>query len=121
MVGWLMICILYGFPCEMDFSHHESPNPTGVACNEGQILRLVVRNPSRMKIHKKCIFSHTFTLQGTLVMLNTLRKVEYNENHVRWIYLTTILCMGESQKYVRTIGVQCYVVKDYSALFLVSV
>ena len=20
------ICILYGFPCEMDFSHHESPN-----------------------------------------------------------------------------------------------
>ena len=26
-----MICILYGFPCEMDFSHHESPNPARVA------------------------------------------------------------------------------------------
>ena len=25
------ICILYGFPCEMDFSHHESPNPARVA------------------------------------------------------------------------------------------
>ena len=23
-----MICILYGFSCEMDFSHHESPNHT---------------------------------------------------------------------------------------------
>ena len=23
------ICILYGFPCEMDFSHHESPNRVG--------------------------------------------------------------------------------------------
>ena len=26
-----MICILYGFLCEMDFSHHESPNPARVA------------------------------------------------------------------------------------------
>ena len=25
------ICILYGFPCEMDFSHHESSNRTRVA------------------------------------------------------------------------------------------
>ena len=25
------ICILYGFPCEMDFFHHESPNPARVA------------------------------------------------------------------------------------------
>ena len=34
------ICILYGFLCEMDFSHpHESPNPTRVACDEGGILR----------------------------------------------------------------------------------
>ena len=30
-----MICILYGFPCEMDFSHHESPNPTRVAKRRG--------------------------------------------------------------------------------------
>ena len=28
-----------------------------------------------------------FTLQGTLVMLNTLCKVEYHENHVIWTYL----------------------------------
>ena len=27
-------------------------------------------------------------------MLNTLRNVEVYENHVRWIYLTTVLCMG---------------------------
>ena len=31
-------------------------------------------------------------------MLNTLRKVKDHENHVRWIYLTTVLYMGESQK-----------------------
>ena len=29
------ICILYGFPCEMDFSHHESPNSTRVAKRRG--------------------------------------------------------------------------------------
>ena len=34
-------------------------------------------------------------------MLTTLRKVEDHENHVRWIYLKTVLNMGESQKYVR--------------------
>ena len=27
----LHVWILYGFPCEMDFSHHESPNPARVA------------------------------------------------------------------------------------------
>ena len=42
-----------------------------------------------------------FTLQGTLVMLNTLRKVEDQENHVGWIYLTTVLYMGDSRKYAR--------------------
>ena len=42
-----------------------------------------------------------FTLQGTLIKLNTLRKVEDHENHVRWIYLKTVLYMGESQKYAR--------------------
>ena len=54
-----MICILYGFPCETDFSHHEYPNPTRVACDEGEIRRQVVRNPSHMENHTKCIFSHT--------------------------------------------------------------
>ena len=31
-------------------------------------------------------------------MLNTLRKVEDRENHVRWIYLATVLNMGEIRK-----------------------
>ena len=34
-------------------------------------------------------------------MLNTLRKVKDHENHVKLIYLTTVLYMGESQKYAR--------------------
>ena len=37
------------------------------------------------------LFLAYFALQGMLVMLNTLRKVEDHENHVRWIYLTTVL------------------------------
>ena len=37
----------------------------------------------------KMHFLAYFTLQGMLVMINTLRKVEDHENHVRWIYLTT--------------------------------
>ena len=28
-------------------------------------------------------------------------KVADHENHVRWIYLTTVLRMGEGQKYAR--------------------
>ena len=35
------------------------------------------------------------TLYITLIMLDTLRKIEEHENHVRWIYLTTVLDMGE--------------------------
>ena len=54
-----MICILYGFTCEMDFSHHKSSNPARVACDESGIRREVVRNPSHMENHTKCIFSHT--------------------------------------------------------------
>ena len=30
---------------------------------------------------------------------NALSKVEDHENHVGWIYLTTVLDMGDSQKY----------------------
>ena len=33
---------------------------------------------------------------------NTPRTVEYHENHVRWIYLTTVLYMGVGQKNVRS-------------------
>ena len=43
-----MICILYGFPCEMDFSPHNSP---------------VVRNLSCMENHTKGIFWHTLHLK----------------------------------------------------------
>ena len=50
----------------------------------------------------KMYFLEYFTLQCTLVMLITLRKVDDHENHVRWIYLTTVLYMWRSQKYTRT-------------------
>ena len=50
----------------------------------------------------KMHFPTYFTLQGTLIKLNTLRKVEDHENHVRWIYLTTVLYMGDSQKYAKS-------------------
>ena len=42
-----------------------------------------------------------FTLQCLLIMLSTLHKIEDHENHVRWIYLATVLNMGESWKYAR--------------------
>ena len=53
------IRILSGFLHEMDFTHLPSQNPTRVACDEDGIWRPVVRNPSHMKNHTKCIFSHT--------------------------------------------------------------
>ena len=40
------ICNLYGFPCEMDFSHHKFPNLNLVTSDSGVIRRFVVR-----KIH----------------------------------------------------------------------
>ena len=49
---YMMICILYGFPCEMDFSHQESR----VACDVGGIRRRLVKNPFHMENHTKCIF-----------------------------------------------------------------
>ena len=96
--------VLYGFPWGMDFSHHKSLTSQRVVCDEGGIRRQVVRNPSHMKNHKKCIFLTYiyFTLQGTLILLNTLRNVAGRENHVRWIYLTTVLNMGDSRKHART-------------------
>ena len=50
-----------------------------------------------------------FTLQGTLVMLNTLSQVEDHETYVRWIYLTTVLYMRESQTYARKYHLVKYV------------
>ena len=46
-------------------------------------------------------FSAYFTLQCTLIKLNIMRNVADHENHVRWVHLTTVLCMGECQKYAR--------------------
>ena len=37
----------------------------------------------------------------TLIKLNIMCKVADHESHVRWIYLTTVPCVGEGQKYVR--------------------
>ena len=51
----------------------------------------------------KMHFLAYFTLQGTLIMVNILRKVADHENHVGLIYLTTVLNMGESQKYARKV------------------
>ena len=74
-----MICILHGFPCEM---------------TSGE------KSISHGKPYKIQFLTY-FALQCTLIVLNTLRKVEDHENHVRWIYLTTVLNMGQSQKYAR--------------------
>ena len=40
-----------------------------------------------------------FSMTKVRWSVNTLCKVEDHENHVGWIYLTTVLYMGESQKY----------------------
>ena len=37
----------------------------------------------------------------TLMHFNIMRNVADHENHVRWVYLTTVLCMGKCQKYAR--------------------
>ena len=84
-----MICILYGFPCEMDFSHHKSlATRVGYRDEWWEIHRT-------WKTIQKKYFIVYFTFQGDLIMPNTLRIIEYHENHVRWIYLTTVLNMGE--------------------------
>ena len=89
-----MICILYGFPCEMDFSHHESPNPAR-GWDSKTSGEKSISHGKPYKMH----FLAYFTLQGTLIKLNIMCKVADYENHVRWVYLTTVLCMG--QKYAR--------------------
>ena len=100
----IVACILYGFPCEMDFSHHKSPNPTeslatrvGFGDPSGEIS---ISHGKPYKMH----FLVYFTRQDTLVMQNTLCKVEDHANHARWIYLTTVLYMyiWERQKYARS-------------------
>ena len=76
-----LTCILYGFPCEKDFSHHKSPNPTRVACDE---------------TNTNNAFSCRRYTSKRAIVLNILRKVVDHENHVGWIYRTTVLNMGKS-------------------------
>ena len=57
-----------------------------------------MRNPSHMENHTKCAY---VALQGTLVMLNILCKVDDHENDVRWIYLTAVRNIRESRKCAR--------------------
>ena len=78
--------------------HSTALVPPESRSDEGGIRWRVVRNSSHMEHHTKCIFSHTYTL----IKLNTLCKVSDHETHVRWIYLTTVLCMGEGQKVSHT-------------------
>ena len=70
----------------MDFSHHESPNTTRVAGDEDAWDSETngEKSISHGKPYKMYFLAY-FTLQGTLVMINTLHKVEDHENHVRWI------------------------------------
>ena len=92
------ICILHGFPCEMDFSHLRIPLWwDSETCGEKSI--------SHGKPYKMHFLAY-FTLQGALIMLNTLRKVEDHENHVRLIYFTIFLNMGDSRKYARRACIQ---------------
>ena len=37
-------------------------------------------------------------------MQNTLHKVEDHENHVRWIYPTTVVNMGVCRNYARNLS-----------------
>ena len=89
-----MICTLYGFPFEMDFYHPESLATKVWFWDSGE------KSISQGKPYKMHFLAY-FTIQGMLVMLNTLHKVEDHENHVRWIYITTVLYTGGNQKYAR--------------------
>ena len=90
------------------FSNHESLNPTRVAKRRGWDSETSCEKSISHGKPYKMHFLAYFTLQGMIVMLNTLRKIEDHENHVRWIYLTTVLYMGEIYNYARIhIVVQC--------------
>ena len=66
----------------------------------------------------KMRFLTYFTLKVMLIMLNILHKVKDHENHVRWIYLTTVLYMEESQKYTR--NTSSMKISHTECLFIVS-
>ena len=89
-----IITILYDFPCEMDFFQHESPNPTRVTCDEGRNRRQVVRNPSHMEYHIKCILSYTlhFKASCTNWSWRSWKACEMDLSHNCSLH-------GESQKY----------------------
>ena len=75
----------YGFCICMEFPH-ESPNPTRglrTGWDSDTSGEESISHGEPYKIH----FLAYFALQCTLVMLNTLRKIEDYDTHVRWIYL----------------------------------
>ena len=61
-----------------------------------------LRIPQVSELLCDILFSRILCTWGTLIVLNTLRKVEDHDNRVRWIYLTTVLNMGESRMYAKT-------------------
>ena len=75
----------------MDFSHQKSPNTTRVVCDEGVIRIQVVRNPSHTENHTKSRILYTCKARLNHDKYTEQKKVEDHENHVRWIYLTTVL------------------------------
>ena len=83
---------LYRFPCQKDFSHHKF-----VWDSETSVEKSISQPNKPYKTH----FLAYFTLQVTLIMLNTLRRVEDHETHVRLIYLTTVIKMVGSRKHAR--------------------
>ena len=89
-----MICILYGFPCKMDFSHHGSRR----GWDSEKSGEKSVSHGKPYKMH----FLAYFARQSMVIMLNTMckLKVEDHEN-ISWIYRTTVLYMGECQMYAR--------------------
>ena len=68
----ITIATCLSFPCEMEFSHHESPNPTRVAKWDSETSgEKSISNGKPYKMH----FLAYFTLQSMVIMLNTRHKV----------------------------------------------
>ena len=97
-----MICILYGFPCEMDFSLF-SPR-----VSESRPSRAATRvgfEDEWWEIHLTWkTIQHAFS--RILYTLRHFNQAKYNVESCRlWkpceMDLTTVLCMEESQKYAR--------------------
>ena len=84
--------ILYGFPCEMDFSHHKSPKSG---------------NPSYIENHTKCILSHNLHLKGELT--NKLNHcATLNIMKTMWDgFISTVHNRVCEEMYVLYLSLQC--------------